>query len=125
MWRTTGRAATPPVSLAKWTAPIGLPLVPVGAAILPTGNVLFCASNQTNNFTANGNTHTVIFDPSTNAWNSRNVTETAHNMFCPGTAMLPDGRLLVNGGYDAPKTSIYNPATNSWSTAATMNLARG
>ncbi|MFN7982384.1 MAG: galactose oxidase-like domain-containing protein [Vicinamibacterales bacterium] len=125
MWRTTGRAATPPVSLAKWTAPIGLPLVPVGAAILPTGNVLFWASNQTNNFTANGNTQTVIFDPSTNSSFAYNITQTAHNMFCPGTAMLPDGRLLINGGYDAPKTSIYNPATNSWSTAATMNLARG
>lgn len=125
MWRTTGRAATPPASLAKWTAPIGLPLVPVGAAILPTGNVLFWASNQTNNFTANGNTQTVIFDPSTNSWFAHNVTETGHNMFCPGTAMLPDGRLLINGGYDAPKTSIYDPATNAWSTAASMSLARG
>jgi len=125
LWRTTGRAATPPVSLAKWTAPIGLPLVPVGAAILPTGNVLFWASNQTNNFTANGNTQTVIFDPTTNAWFAHNVTETGHNMFCPGTAMLPDGRLFINGGYDAPKTSIYDPATNAWSTAPAMSLARG
>lgn len=125
MWMNIGRAATLPVSLAKWSAPIGLPLVPVGAAILPSGQVLLWASNMTNNFTANGNTHTVIFDTSTNSWSARNVTETAHNMFCPGTAMLPDGRLLVNGGYDAPKTSIYNPVTNAWTAAANMNLARG
>lgn len=125
LWFDNGRAATPPATLAKWSAPIGLPLVPVGAAVLPTGNVLLWASNMTNNFTANGNTQTVIFDTSTNSWFSKNVTETAHNMFCPGTAMLPDGRLLVNGGYDAPKTSIYNPATNAWTTAATMSLARG
>lgn len=43
-------------------------VVAVVTAILPTGNVLFWASNLTNNFTANGNTQTVIFDTSSNSW---------------------------------------------------------
>jgi hypothetical protein len=53
------------------------------------------------------------------------VTETGHDMFCPGTTLLPDGRVLVSGGSSSQKTSIYNPADNSWNTGALMNIPRG
>ncbi len=33
------------------------------------------------------------------------VSNTGHDMFCPGIANLPDGRLLVNGGSSSSKTS--------------------
>ncbi len=46
-------------------------------------------------------------------------------MFCPGTSNLPDGRLLVSGGLSSAATSIYDPAANTWSTAAQMNIPRG
>jgi hypothetical protein len=39
--------------------------------------------------------------PVANTVTERTVTETGHNMFCPGTTNLADGRLLINGGISA------------------------
>jgi galactose oxidase len=52
------------------------------------------------------------------------VTNTGHNMFCPGIANLPDGTIFVNGGETNPNTSIYSWQTNSWSTSNKMNIGR-
>jgi hypothetical protein len=46
-------------------------------------------------------------------------------MFCTGTTMLPDGRLLVNGGNQAWNTSIYNVATLAFTAAQKMTIPRG
>jgi hypothetical protein len=46
-------------------------------------------------------------------------------MFCPGTAVLFNGDILVNGGDSSPKTSIYNPSTGVWTSDANMNIPRG
>jgi YVTN family beta-propeller protein len=110
---------------AKWDAPVALPVVPVGAALLANGKVLVWASNLTNNFNASGNTMTALFDPTTGTSVARNVTETAHNMFCPGTARLTDGSLLINGGYDGAQSSLYDPVGNTWKTAGKVNIPRG
>jgi galactose oxidase len=111
--------------LGVWGAPIGFPLVPASAAQLPDGRLLTWSAYQTHNFGGSGRTQTAIFNPADGTVSQRTVTETGHDMFCPGTALLPDGRVLVNGGSDSGKTSIYNPATNAWTTAATMNIPRG
>ena len=39
-----------------------------------------------------------VIDPQTGVATERAVSETAHNMFCPGTTNLTDGSLLINGG---------------------------
>jgi galactose oxidase len=49
----------------------------------------------------------------------------ALDMFCSGTALLPDGRVFVNGGIDSTRTSIYDPNSRARSAAATMNIGRG
>jgi hypothetical protein len=68
-----------------------------------------------------------VFDPA-NPGNVvvKTITNTVHNMFCPGTAFLPDGRLVVNGGDDShtDATSIYNPSTDSWARGAAMHQQR-
>lgn len=46
-------------------------------------------------------------------------------MFCPGISALGDGRLLVSGGSDASKATVYDPVQDSFSAAADMNIARG
>ncbi len=115
-------------SQATWSAVRTLPLVPVSMANLPGGKVLFWSAEQKFSFdvsTTLGRTYFATFDPATNAVTERTVTETGHDMFCPGTTNLPDGRLLVNGGLSAKKTSIFDPATGTWSTAAAMNINRG
>ncbi len=124
--RARALAITPQqAALAQWTAPIGLSLVPAAGAVLDNGKVVFWASNTRVSFGGGGHTFTSLFDPATNTATERDVTNTGHDMFCPGTARLPDGRLLVNGGVNAGNTSLYDPATNTWSSGATMNIARG
>jgi galactose oxidase len=109
-----------------WSGGIGFPLVPVAGAQLPNGKLLTWAAYQTDRFAGGtGRTQTATLDPITSAVSQRTVTETGHDMFCPGTAMLPDGRVLVSGGNDSGKTSIYNPADDTWTTGATMNITRG
>lgn len=46
-------------------------------------------------------------------------------MSCPGMSSLADGRMVVTGGANAEKTSIFNPSSNDFSPAANMNIARG
>jgi galactose oxidase len=120
-----GATAPPPPQLGRWSTPVGFPLVPVGAALLPTGRLLTWSSFDPYTFGGSGLTQTATYDPATNAVTQRTVTETGHDMFCPGTAMLTDGRVLVNGGDDAAKTSIYDAATNTWTTGPAMTVPRG
>ena len=53
------------------------------------------------------------------------MTNPPHDMFCPGTAYLPNGQLLVNGGSSSPETTIYDPLSSTWSSDAEMNVRRG
>jgi galactose oxidase len=112
--------------LGSWSSVIPLPLVPVGAAALRNGKVLFWAAYDELTFGGNnGKTQTALFDPATGAVVAAEVSNTQHDMFCPGTALLGDGRLLVNGGSSSSRTSIYNPGTNAWAASGTMNVSRG
>jgi YVTN family beta-propeller protein len=137
MTRGDGRAhalsLTPEqAALARWSAPIALPLVPVSGAVLDGSRVLFWAAGWPNAFGSVGNSntaYTTIFDTRSDTATSRIVNAGGQDMFCPGTARLPDGRLLVNGGNGdataAFKTTLYDPATDTWSPAADMNFSRG
>jgi hypothetical protein len=54
------------------------------------------------------------------------------SVFCDGAAQLPDGRIIVVGGYGGLSTgqigivdtNIFDPATNTWTRVANMNLPR-
>ncbi|HXI57084.1 MAG TPA: galactose oxidase-like domain-containing protein, partial [Polyangia bacterium] len=112
-------------SLARWSPLIPLPLIPVAAANLPDGKVLFWAADDRFNFgIGSGWTYTAILDPQTGGVTERTVSETGHDMFCPGTAYLADGRILVNGGFSAGATSLFDPATGAWTKGALMNIPR-
>ncbi|MCU1593607.1 MAG: hypothetical protein JWO12_999 [Frankiales bacterium] len=108
-----------------WSTTFGLPIVPVAAAALPTGKVLMWASSGATYGVKDGMTQTALYDPATGAISQATVTNTGHDMFCPGTALLPDGRLLVNGGSDDDKTSLYDPVTGSWSVGSPLAIPRG
>ncbi len=111
--------------LSKWTAPIALSIVPAAGAVLETGKVLFWSGDGRNYFGGNGHTFSTLFDPATGTALEHDISETRHDMFCPATARLPDGRLLVAGGLDSAATSLYDPLSNTWSRAASLNIARG
>jgi galactose oxidase len=105
-------------------------VVPITGAVLPSRKVLLWASWTGTHFDGTGaleQTVTLLVDPNRPSQPVvRTVTNTAHNMFCPGTTVLADGRVLVNGGdvNHTDATSIYDPATDTWSKGALMHQQR-
>ncbi len=110
-----------------WSSPIGFEIVPVAAANLPDGRLITWASKFRDTYTEieDGMTFTQIFNPATNSTEPSTVTQTNHDMFCPGINNLPDGRILSAGGTSSERTSIYDPVSGTWSRAADMNIRRG
>jgi hypothetical protein len=114
----------------SWSAVEALPTNPIAAALLPSGNVLMWSANAQLSFEGDlgstpGQTDVTVYNPSTNQVVSHQfVTSMMADMFCPGTAYLSDGRLLVNGGSSSPRTSIYNFTNNTWTAGAFMNIDR-
>jgi Domain of unknown function (DUF1929)/Carbohydrate binding domain len=125
--KDTGLVITtdPKSTLGSWSDILPLPLVPVSAAGLPNGSILFWAGNTGTSFGAGGTTSSIVFNPYSLTASAKQVSETRHEMFCPGTAMLANGELLVNGGSNAEATSIYDSVQNVWRKGQNMNLPRG
>ncbi|MER7761849.1 discoidin domain-containing protein [Streptomyces sp. NPDC097619] len=122
--RLSGPAA--PAVHGSWDRIIGFPLVPVATAVLPGDKLLAWSAYAVDRFGgSSGYTQTAVFDLKTGRVTQRRIDNTGHDMFCPGIAMLADGRVLVTGGSNAEKASIYDPATDAWSTTTRMNTARG
>ncbi|MEU1075626.1 MULTISPECIES: discoidin domain-containing protein [unclassified Streptomyces] len=110
----------------SWGPVTGFPLVPVATAVLPGNKLLAWSAYAVDRFGgSNGYTQTAIMDLTTGHVTQRRVDNTGHDMFCPGIALLADGRVLVTGGSNASRASIYDPATDSWSSTADMNITRG
>lgn len=121
-WKLDAIADPSPI----WDGPYDLTIVPAAAANLPDGKILLWSASAKFQFVGGaGKTHTVVFDPETLTSTETLVVDTNHDMFCPGTAVLPDGEILITGGNNAAATSSFNPATNTWRTEDTMNIARG
>lgn len=123
---TERTAAVAAPGAGQWTPLIPLSMVTPSAALLPNGKVvLWASSDRFTDGAPSGQTYTTLFDPATQTASETLVTQTGHDMFCTGTTNLPDGRILVNGGKDSAKTTVYDPVANSWSTGATMTIPRG
>jgi galactose oxidase len=123
-------APTQQVLPSSWSPVIALPVTPIAIANLPDGQLLMWSAFEPYSYegdigNAAGQTYTGVFNPATGTSSDVLVTNTGADMFCPGIAVLPDGRVLVNGGSSSPKTTIYSPATSTWSVSGDMNVPRG
>jgi len=120
-----GQAPAPGVG-GKWDAPIGFPLVPVSAMMLPNNKVLTFSAYTDTSFTATQDTITkvAILDLNTGKVTEPIDVNTHHQMFCTGLAILPDGRLLIVGGSNDYATTIYDPVANSWTIGPRLNIPR-
>jgi len=115
---------------SAWSDVIPLPIIPIGVANLPDGNLLLWSADQLTKFIPDAGkvpsqTYTAIFNPTTNKSEEILETNLLTDMFCPGTAQLPDGRIMLNGGSSSYATSIYDPSIGEWVADALMNIPRG
>ncbi|KAJ5226694.1 uncharacterized protein N7469_006700 [Penicillium citrinum] len=118
----------PNASLGAWGPTIDLPLVPVAGAVDPiSGAVVTWSAWGHEIFTESpgGDTQTATWHPKSHSVTQRDVEETQHDMFCPGISLDQNGKLVVTGGTDQSRTSIYNTSDDTWYKAAAMNIDRG
>ena len=121
-------AATPPAqrsTLGEWGAVIPwTPHIPVSAANLPDGRILTFASNQRTSFPSGPEfTYAATWNPATGQFVEFN--HPSHDMFCGALVMLPDGRVLVNGGRNTTvRSSLFDWRVNTWTRTPDMNDAR-
>ncbi|MCJ1465965.1 hypothetical protein MMC07_004584 [Pseudocyphellaria aurata] len=131
VYSTTFPAPAP--GLGQWGPTIDFPLVPVAATVEhDSGKVLVWSSFSEFRFqkgpdgiNKGGKTVTGTYDPSSKAVSERTVTNTGHDMFCPGISIDASGRVIVTGGNNAPKTSIFDPASGGWTAGPDMTIGRG
>ena len=85
-----------------WTTlPYQMPINPVSATLLRTGKVLIVAGSEndaSNNSPGSESYRAAVWDPTGTTSASVAIKELCYDVFCSGTAVLPDGRALVVGG---------------------------
>jgi galactose oxidase len=114
----------------SWGPLIDFPIIPVAAYIIPeypeSHRMMVFSAFSPNSFGGDrGLTQFAEYDYRTGAISERQVVETKHDMFCPGMSSLADGRLVITGGSNAERTSIYNPESNTFTQGVNMQIARG
>ncbi|KAJ4302626.1 hypothetical protein N0V90_001515 [Kalmusia sp. IMI 367209] len=116
----------PVPSKGLWINTVDFPIIPVAVAMLPNGKVLVWSSYARDTFDgAHGFTQTAIYDPATGESTQRVIANTQHDMFCPGISMDFNGRIVITGGSNAARTSIYDGTTDTWISGPNMQIARG
>lgn len=111
----------------QWnTLPYLMPINPVHPTILNNGKVLIVSGSG--NVATETNFRSTIWDLQAGTFNTRSH---AWDMFCNGMVVLPDGRVLINGGnlqYDPfrghKKNAVYDPATNTFTDVQAMAHGR-
>ena len=117
----------------QWrTLPYLMPINPISATLLHTGKVLIVAGSENdakNNSAGSESYRNAIWDPTGTTQSSITVQDIDYDVFCSGTAALPDGRALVVGGTSEyvgstftgdNRASIFDPLTASFVQSQSM-----
>ena len=123
-----GGAFTP--NQGSWGPVINFPIIPVAAYIVPewpspTRMMVYSAFSPNSFGGERGITQFAEYNLVSGQMSTRQVSETNHDMFCPGMSQLGDGRLIITGGSNAEKTTIYQPETNTFVPGPDMKVPRG
>ncbi len=104
--------------VGQWSSVVNLPAVAVDLVLLQNDQVLFYQDGST----------ATVWNYVMNTFTS--VPQSA-NLFCSGHALLPDGRVLVVGGYgDSGSTigitnaEIFDPTSKAWTSVPKMQFRR-
>jgi hypothetical protein len=117
-----------------WTIlPYQMPINPISATLLHNGKVLIVAGSEndaSNNSTGSESYRAAVWDPTGTTESSISVRELTYDVFCSGTAALPDGRSLIVGGTSSysftgeNRASIFNTATGQYVQSQSMHDGR-
>jgi hypothetical protein len=126
----TGPASSPSnavtpgaVPLGQWSALQTMPIVALSNILMKNGSLLSWDGWQQPQ-------PSVVWNPNTpGVFSTINAPD---SVFCDGAVQLPDGRVVVVGGYGGLSTgqagivdtNIYNPTTSSWTRVANMHFPR-
>jgi galactose oxidase len=109
----------PPVDQGgRWNITLDFPLVPVTAFLNPrTQNLITMSADQPDRYVLEQRvTVSATWDPKNGTIEDKLLQVTGHDMFCPGTSLDESGRAIFTGGSTSHAFSIYDPATDRWST---------
>jgi uncharacterized protein YjdB len=120
---TTVSSTTDPALIGQWSAPFDMGVVAVNLVLLRSGKVLLYGGP-----TASGK-DARLYDPATGI--IKQVPNNLTDLFCSGHVALPDGRILVVGGFDANNNipgvadvNVFDPTTEQWTSAPKMAFRR-
>jgi fibronectin type 3 domain-containing protein len=114
------------------TLPYQMPINPISATLMRDGKVLIVAGSEAdakNNSKGAESYRAAVWDPTGSTGSSIVVQNLTYDVFCSGTAALPDGRALVVGGTSdysfagEHRASFFDPATGKF--AQSQNMAFG
>ncbi len=131
---TGARAQTCPANVphlnGQWvTLPYQMPINPISATLLHTGQVLIVSGSENdarNNSQGSESYRNAVWDPTGTTQSSIAVQDIEYDVFCSGVAVLPDGRAFVVGGTSdysftgENRSSIFDPLTNSFLQSQSM-----
>ena len=72
-----------------------------------------------------GMTRHALFNPSTNTARAFTVSNTGHDMFCPSISTVFNGDIVVSGGQNSEKTSVFTRSNNQWRSGGDLTHSRG
>jgi len=132
-WISTASAEIYDPATGSWavTAPMSVARAIHTATLLQDGEVLVTGGATTyHGSTGNVTARAEIFDPRSGKW--RQVAPLPKPLYVHQAALMPDGRVLVAGGWWATSNSdpshgnayIYDPATDTWSSTGSLVTPR-
>ena len=122
-------ANIPHIHGAWRTLPYLMPINPISATLLNTEQVLIVAGSENdakNNSPGAESYRNALWDPTGTTQSSITVQNIDYDVFCSGTAVLPDGRALVVGGTSDysftgdNRASIFDPVTGRFVQSQSM-----
>ena len=132
-WNSTASAELFDPKRGVWSiaAPMSVARARHTATVLPDGVVLVAGGATTfHGETGSVTAKAELYDPKAGTW--RAAAPMSHPRYVHGAALLPDGKVLVAGGWYATSNSdpshetaeIYDPAANRWAATGAMKSAR-
>jgi hypothetical protein len=112
-----------PEPQGQWSSLQTFPMVAISSILMDNGSFIFWDGWQQPE-------PTEVWNPA--APQTFTTINAPDSVFCDGAAQLPDGRIIVIGGYGGLSTgqigivdtNIFDPATNTWTRVANMHLPR-